>query len=295
MAGPALEATAQAEPAAAGATDAASAEQHSAASGSVVSEVQQQQQELAQPKPPQKELQQQQQEVDQVLRSQQAGLAVDWQRLSGQLSAAGFGHLSLLQDGESNAEPELPELFDTLCKVRTRCSVLTQHTATVLSLIPNAAAATRTCCAVLCSSLHTALMCAVLCTVHTVHTGLRPTEIVLCHVHVSYTTHSAVLCHALCTAPCGVQVLHEYQRRDSLMQQLLSERDEMRRASRRSSTESSKLERERDEATRAVNKLKVRLGHASACCVCFQGPWTSVLVLQIICVHLVKMQTHCTC
>ena len=55
----------------------------------------------------------------------------------------------------------------------------------------------------------------------------------------------------------GVQVLYEYQRRDSLMQQLLTERDEVRRASRRSNTESSKLERERDEAARTAARLKV--------------------------------------
>lgn len=69
-----------------------------------------------------------------------------------------------------------------------------------------------------------------------------------------------VLCvqHQRQTALCrAAQVLHEYQRRDSLMQQLLSERDEMRRSSRRSNTESSKLERERDEAVKTAAKLKV--------------------------------------
>jgi hypothetical protein len=59
----------------------------------------------------------------------------------------------------------------------------------------------------------------------------------------------------------SVQVLHEYQRRDGLMQQLLSERDEMRRSSRRTNTESSKLERERDDAVKAAAKLKVRCSH----------------------------------
>jgi hypothetical protein len=53
------------------------------------------------------------------------------------------------------------------------------------------------------------------------------------------------------------QVLNEYQRRDGLMQQLLSERDEMRRSSRRTNTESSKLERERDDAVKTAAKLKV--------------------------------------
>lgn len=54
-----------------------------------------------------------------------------------------------------------------------------------------------------------------------------------------------------------MQVLHEYQRRDGLTQTLLSERNEVRRASRRSNTESSKLERERDDAVRAADRLKV--------------------------------------
>lgn len=68
----------------------------------------------------------------------------------------------------------------------------------------------------------------------------------------------SLLCpHVVLALPA--QVLHEYQRRDGLMQQLLSERDEMRRASRRSNTESSKLERERDDAMRSAARLKVRI------------------------------------
>lgn len=59
---------------------------------------------------------------------------------------------------------------------------------------------------------------------------------------------------------CAMQVLREYQRRDSLMSQLLSERDDLRRDSGRSFTEHSRLERQRDEALRAAEKLKVGLG-----------------------------------
>lgn len=79
---------------------------------------QQPQREQEQPRQQQRELQQQ--EVDQVVQSHQLGPAVNWQRLSGQLSAAGFGHLSLEEGGGSDAMPQLPELFETLCKVRTR-------------------------------------------------------------------------------------------------------------------------------------------------------------------------------
>lgn len=53
------------------------------------------------------------------------------------------------------------------------------------------------------------------------------------------------------------QVLDEYRRRDGLMQQLLSERDEVRRSARRTNAESSKLERERDDAVNTAAKLKV--------------------------------------
>jgi MoaA/NifB/PqqE/SkfB family radical SAM enzyme len=62
--------------------------------------------------------------VDQMVWSHQPGPAVDWQHLSGQLSVAGFGHLSVLDaGGEATAVPKLPELFDALCKVRTRACV----------------------------------------------------------------------------------------------------------------------------------------------------------------------------
>lgn len=102
----------------------------------------------------------------------------------------------------------------------------------------------RTCCHV-CCAVQSHCVAAATCTHYAAPCSLKP----------------VLFCAALrCAAPCtlvAVQVLHEYQRRDSLMQQLLSERDEMRRASRRSTTESSKLERERDDAIRTVNKLKV--------------------------------------
>jgi hypothetical protein len=60
--------------------------------------------------------------------------------------------------------------------------------------------------------------------------------------------------------PLLPQVLHEYQTRDDLLQQLLSERDEVRRASKRSGAETNRLERERDEAQRAAARLKVGWG-----------------------------------
>lgn len=79
---------------------------------------------------------------------------------------------------------------------------------------------------------------------------------------------------AVVVSPCACwhcQVLHEYQRRDGLMQQLLSERDEMRRASRRSNTESSKLERERDEARQSAARLKVGGNHSGVACERIEG------------------------
>lgn len=52
-------------------------------------------------------------------------------------------------------------------------------------------------------------------------------------------------------------MLREYLQRDGLLQQLLSERDEMRRESRRSSSESNKLEQQRDDAIKAAARLQV--------------------------------------
>jgi hypothetical protein len=86
------------------------------------------------------------------------------------------------------------------------------------------------------------------CVFHTTYCAVRRTA-------PSMPYHTVLCCAVLCCV--GVQVLYEYQRRDSLMQQLLTERDEVRRASRRSNTESSKLERERDEAARTAARLKV--------------------------------------
>jgi hypothetical protein len=66
----------------------------------------------------QEEWQERQQERQQ---ENSAEVSVDWSRLSSQLSAAGFGHLALMQQQGEELTPELTSLHDTLCKV---CGVM---------------------------------------------------------------------------------------------------------------------------------------------------------------------------
>jgi phosphoglycerate-specific signal transduction histidine kinase len=54
-----------------------------------------------------------------------------------------------------------------------------------------------------------------------------------------------------------MQVLREFQSRGGTMAQLLAERDQLRREALRTTAEAARLEKQRDEATRAAARAKV--------------------------------------
>jgi hypothetical protein len=58
-----------------------------------------------------------------------------------------------------------------------------------------------------------------------------------------------------------LQVLREYQRRDGLMSQLLTDRDQLRREASRSAADAARAEKQRAEAQRAVERAKVSAGN----------------------------------